>query len=75
MKFVLSALAVVLSPLLVLQAQSPPVQAPNRQIDFDKDVRPLLAQNCYSCHSPEVQQSGLRLDLRQNALRGGDYGR
>ncbi len=74
MKFVLAALVVVLSPLLVLQAQSPAVQAPNRQVDYDKDIRPLLAENCYSCHGPAVQQGGLRLDLRQNALRGGDYG-
>jgi hypothetical protein len=27
-----------------------------------------------ACHGPRQQQSGLRLDLRQNALRGGDYG-
>lgn len=74
MKFVLSALVVVLSPLLVLQAQSPAAQAPNRQVDYDKDIRPLLAQNCYSCHGAEAQQSGLRLDRRQDALRGGDYG-
>lgn len=74
MKFVLAALVGVLSPLFVLQAQSPATQVPSRQIDYDKDVRPLLAQNCYSCHGAEAQQSGLRLDLRQNALRGGDYG-
>ncbi len=43
-------------------------------MDYDKDVKPLLAQNCYSCHGPDVQQSGLRLDQRQPALRGGDYG-
>jgi ankyrin repeat protein/mono/diheme cytochrome c family protein len=43
-------------------------------VDYTKDVRPILAQNCYSCHGPEVQQAGLRLDLRQNALRGGDFG-
>src|SRR5688572_31639120 len=36
--------------------------------------RSLLAEKCYSCHGPDVQQAGLRLDLRQNALRGGDYG-
>jgi mono/diheme cytochrome c family protein len=54
------------------QAQLPP--AATVQVDYDTDVRPLLAQNCYACHGPEVQQSGLRLDLRQNALRGGDYG-
>src|SRR6266478_613489 len=46
----------------------------NRKIDFEKDVQPVLSQKCYSCHGEDVQQSGLRLDKRQNALRGGDYG-
>ena len=55
-------------------AQVPFPPAASRSVDYDADVRPLLAQNCYSCHGPEAQQSGLRLDLRQNALRGGDYG-
>ena len=50
------------------QAGNPPT------IDYDRDVRPILATNCFSCHGPRQQQSGLRLDLRQNALRGGDYG-
>ena len=60
--------------LVSLAAQSPRSQAPATPVDYVKDVQPLLAQNCYSCHGAEVQQSGLRLDLRQNALRGGDYG-
>ena len=46
----------------------------SRKVDFEKDVQPLLSQKCYACHGQEVQQSGLRLDKRQNALRGGDYG-
>src|SRR5438105_7390396 len=46
----------------------------NRKIDFEKDVQPVLSQKCYSCHGEDAQQSGLRLDRRQNALRGGDYG-
>jgi ankyrin repeat protein len=49
----------------------PPV---NRTIDFEKDVQPLLAAKCFSCHGDEAQQSGLRLDRRQQAMRGGDYG-
>ena len=57
---------------LAAQGQLPP--AASIEVDYDKDIRPLLSANCYSCHGPEVQQSGLRLDLRQNALRGGDYG-
>ena len=57
---------------VMAQGQFPP--AVSKTVDYDADVRPILAQNCYSCHGPEAQQSGLRLDLRQNALRGGDYG-
>jgi ankyrin repeat protein/mono/diheme cytochrome c family protein len=43
-------------------------------VDYDKQVKPILAARCFGCHGPRQQQSGLRLDLRQNALRGGDYG-
>ena len=57
-----------------MSAQAPVPQALPKRVSYDKDVKPLLSQNCYSCHGAEVQQSGLRLDLRQNALRGGDYG-
>ncbi len=57
----------------VLAAQSLPPAA-SIKIDYDQHIRPLLAQQCYGCHGPEAQQSGLRLDLRQQALRGGDYG-
>ncbi len=44
------------------------------KVDFEQHVRPILSQKCHSCHGDEVQQSGLRLDRRQNAMRGGDYG-
>ena len=74
MKNTLSALLVSSVLLLPAAAQTPAPQGPSAKVDYEKDVKPLLAQNCYSCHGPEVQQSGLRLDLRQNALRGGDYG-
>lgn len=48
--------------------------AATRPVDYLKDIKPLLDKNCYECHGGEKQQAGLRLDLRQNALRGGDYG-
>ena len=44
------------------------------KVDFEKHIQPILAEKCYSCHGLEVQQAGLRLDSRQPALRGGDYG-
>ncbi len=74
MKRALAVLLVSCLPLLSLSAQAPVPQALPERVSYDKDVKPLLAQNCYSCHGAEVQQAGLRLDLRQNALRGGDYG-
>lgn len=51
------------------------VDVPDRAaINYEQEVRPILANRCFGCHGPRQQQSGLRLDLRQNALRGGDYG-
>jgi ankyrin repeat protein len=67
-------------PILPL-ALSPPAHGASKlpppasiQIDFNRDVKPILEANCLGCHGSRQQQSGLRLDKRQNALRGGDYG-
>src|SRR6185295_2231599 len=70
-KFML-VMVVAMIPFAFAQDRLPP--ASTRKVDYKQDIQPLLAQNCYSCHGGEVQQAGLRLDLRQNALRGGDYG-
>jgi ankyrin repeat protein len=58
------------------QYSSAPVQvkAGAPKVDYQRQVRPILSARCFGCHGPRQQQSGLRLDLRQNALRGGDYG-
>ncbi|MGH9799702.1 MAG: c-type cytochrome domain-containing protein, partial [Blastocatellia bacterium] len=40
---------------------------------FETRIRPLLATNCYGCHtSPE--SGGLRLDSREALLKGGNSG-
>ena len=41
---------------------------------FKEKVHPILQKNCFECHGPEKQKSGLRLDSRETALKGGDYG-
>ena len=49
--------------------------AADRPVDFIADIEPILAKSCYSCHGPEKQKGGLRLDRRAEALFGGDaYG-
>ena len=39
-------------------------------VDFNRDVRPILSNNCYKCHGPDGNQrkAKLRLDLRDVAL-------
>ena len=40
---------------------------------FETRVRPVLAKNCYTCHT-ETQMGGLRLDAREHLLEGGGRG-
>ncbi len=39
-------------------------------VDFSRDVRPILSDNCYACHGPDENKlkAGLRLDLREQAV-------
>jgi hypothetical protein len=41
---------------------------------FEMEVRPLLANECYQCHSAEKEKGGLRLDHRDFILKGGETG-
>ncbi len=44
-------------------------------VDFKRDVQPLFVERCVSCHGPEKQKGGLRLDRKADALAGGDSGK
>ena len=46
-------------------AGAAPAAAAGRTVDFAREVRPLLARNCFSCHGPDEgsRQAGLRLDV------------
>jgi hypothetical protein len=43
---------------------------------FENKIRPVLADNCYKCHSTSAEKvrGGLLLDSREGTLRGGDTG-
>src|SRR6185437_1497437 len=47
----------------------PPVAA--RRIDFVKDVRPILAASCFSCHGEKKRKGDLRLDRKDSTLGSG----
>jgi hypothetical protein len=45
-------------------------------VDFQRQIQPMLAEHCTACHGvdPDERKSGLRLDLRMEALKGGESG-
>ena len=57
----------------VLATRTRQVQAAREQF-FEQNVRPLLAEKCYSCHGDKKQKGGLRLDSLEAILKGGESG-
>jgi hypothetical protein len=47
-----------------------------RDIDYDRDIRQVLSNNCFKCHGPDAaeRQAGLRLDRRDDALKAAESG-
>ena len=50
-------------------------QVAAREIDFGREVRPILSKNCFACHGPDEQgrQRGLRLDVQDGPLGDRDH--
>src|SRR5690349_1542040 len=46
--------------------------AASDKVDFVRNVQPILRGHCYSCHGEKKQLSGLRLDVKTAALKGGE---
>src|SRR5437588_12588449 len=40
-------------------------------IDFNRDIQPILSENCYHCHGPDAKarKAELRLDSKEGAFR------
>ncbi len=71
--------AFILLGMIVILITMPTAQGQQKQDGiefFERKIRPVLVQNCYSCHSVEAkkQKGGLLLDSREGLLEGGDSG-
>jgi hypothetical protein len=67
---------------LFVLVEAPNVRAQDNAPDagalefFERRVRPILSDNCFSCHSAQSKslKGGLRLDGRDTMIKGGDTG-
>src|SRR3954471_9421232 len=65
LKCVLLTAALAVAPLFVFAAEP---------VDFTKQIKPILEQNCLKCHGEEQKKGGLRLHTKEAAITGGDSG-
>ncbi len=56
--------------LVALLAFAPAASAAD-EVDFGRDIRPILSNTCFKCHGPAVQKAKLRLDDRDIAVDKG----
>jgi len=58
---------VVMVGLLSVAAFAAPPRSASGQVDFQRQVRPILSDNCFLCHGPDggARMAGLRFDTRE----------
>jgi mono/diheme cytochrome c family protein len=59
--------------VLLLGVVASPVPAADAEVHYNRDIRPILVENCFACHGADSasRKADLRLDLRDDAIEAG----
>ncbi|MGV3773176.1 MAG: DUF1553 domain-containing protein [Verrucomicrobiales bacterium] len=65
----LALLCLLVSPLRAQDSAKPAAETA-KKVRFNRDVRPILSDNCWACHGPDSnnRKAGLRLDIKGPAF-------
>ena len=70
--FLIASASLLANPAVSLSADETVADSP--AVDFVRDIQPILAENCLSCHGEDEQEGQLRLDARAIVFHGGVSG-
>src|SRR5476649_1219767 len=64
---IIRGMAIIIATVIV------PTTFAQTKIEYNRDVRPILAENCFSCHGPDSasRKASLRLDQLDDAIKMG----
>jgi hypothetical protein len=62
------------SALLSLSVSALALCAAERPVEFNRDVRPILSDKCFTCHGPDAKTKNIPLRLDQEAAAKADLG-